>query len=238
MGIMPAPLPWATVQQICTQNKVDALFVLSFYDTDTHIDYTAIPVEINGPLGVKIPGLEQQATVTTLIKTGWRIYDPTSKTIVDEYAVNKTSVLTGRGLTPIQAAQAILGRKEAVVQLSSQIGQNYAYRILPYSIRVSRNYYVKGTDNFKIAKRRAQTGNWDGAAELWQKEVTNPSAKIAGRATYNMAISNEINGDLDVAVKWASQSYSDYGNKLALQYLRILKDRIATNEQLRRETQE
>jgi hypothetical protein len=53
--------------------------------------------------------------------------------------------------------------------------------------------------------------------------------KIAGRAAYNMAIINEINGDLDAALKWAQKSYEDYNNKLGLNYVRILENRKAKN---------
>ncbi len=237
MGIFPAPLSWDKVQQICYDNQVDILFVLSFYDTDTRVEYAAIPVELTGPLGVKIPALEHQATVYTLIKTGWRIYDPINKIIRDEYLANEQVVLSGRGINPVKAMETIIGRKQAVLQQSMRIGQNYASRILPYYIRVSRTYYVRGTNNFVIGKRRAQTGNWDGAAELWQKDIDHPKTKVAGRATYNMAIINEINGDLNKAIEWASKSYTDYNNKLALSYLKVLKQRQYTNEQLRQQNQ-
>jgi tetratricopeptide (TPR) repeat protein len=146
--------------------------------------------------------------------------------------------MSGRGINPLIAVQGIIGRKEAVMEKSNHFGHDYAFRVLPYTIRVSRDYYVRGTENFNIAKRRAQTGDWDGAAKLWEKEVAHPKPKIAGRATYNMAIINEINGDLDKAVEWASRSYTDYENKLALNYLRILKNRMAKNEQLLQESQE
>lgn len=237
MGVFPATLSWETVQKICYENQVDVLFVLSFYDTDSRIEYTAIPVEVTGPLGVKIPAVEQQATVYTLIKTGWRIYDPVNKVLCDEFIDNEEVILSGRGINPMKAAEAIVGRKQAVLQRSTSIGQNYAYRILPYSIRVRREYFVRGTDNFKIAKRRAQTGNWDGAAELWMKETSNPKGKIAGRAAYNMAISNEINGELKAAVDWAAKAYTDYRNKKALPYLNILKNRISKNAQIEQESQ-
>ena len=237
MGIFPAPLSWDKVQQICYDNQVDVLFVLSFYDTDSRIEYAAIPVELTGPLGVKIPAIEQQATMYTLIKAGWRIYDPVNKIICDEYITNDEVVLSGRGLNPMKAAQAIIGRKPAVIEQSMRMGQNYAYRILPYSIRVRRTYYVRGTNNFTIGKRRAQTGNWDGAAELWLKDTEHPKSKIAGRAAYNMAIINEINGDLNKAVEWASKSYTDYNNKLALSYIKVLKNRLYRNEQLRLQNQ-
>ncbi len=232
-GIFPAPIPWNQVDEICKANQVDALFVLCFYDTDTHVDYAAIPVEITTSFGIKVPAIEQQATCNTLIKTGWRIYDPANRMILDEYQMNDNIVTSGRGINPMKAYEAIAGRKEAVLQSSRQIGQNYASKILPYRIRVRRTYYVRGSNNFVIGKRRAQTGNWDGAAELWKKEVTNSKQKIAGRATYNMAIISEINGDLQAAIQWASQSYTDYNNKQALSYLNILKNRKWQNEQLK-----
>jgi hypothetical protein len=40
-----------------------------------------------------------------------------------------------------------------------------------------------------------------------------------------MAIINEINGDIDLAIECAQKSYEDFDNKLALLYLNILKNR-------------
>jgi hypothetical protein len=235
LGVFPAALSWNTIEQICYENNVDAIFVLSFYDTDTKIDYKAVPVEVEGPLGIKVPAVEHHAAIATLIKTGWRIYDPVNKLIPDEHLVNDEVVSTGIGINPVKAVEAIIGRKEAVLQVSNNIGHYYALRILPYRIRVARRYYVRGTNNFKIAKRRARTGNWDGAAELWDREVLNPKRKVAGRACYNMAVINEINSDLYTAVEWASKSYADYKIRKALRYLNVLKYRIERNIQLQQQ---
>jgi len=236
LSVFPSTLSWNTIEQICEENNVDAIFELSFYDTDTNVDYQTTPTEIETPLNVNISAVEHQATVTTIIKTGWRIYDPAAKFIPDEYLINENVVLTGSGINPMKAAQAIIGRKDAVLQVSNNIGHFYATRIIPYKTRVSRHYYVRGTNNFEVAKRRAQTGDWNGAAELWKKEVRNSKSKLAGRACYNMAIINEINGDLNSAVDWASKAYTDHKNKMALRYLNILKTRIEKNKQLDRQT--
>ena len=230
-GVFPAALEWKTIEKICTDNQVDVLFSLEMYDTDAKLAYKANPVTISTPLG-NVPGIEHEASLQTVIKTGWRIYDPLGHTIVDEYALNESITTLGKGINPATAAAALTGRKDAVKNTSMVMGQNYAVRIIPYWIRVTRDYYIKGSDNFKIATRRARTGNWDGAAELWLKETTNPKAKIAERATYNMAIISEINGELDKAIEWAKKSYEDYNNKLALDYLNILKNRKARNNEL------
>jgi hypothetical protein len=236
-GIFPAPLSWEEVDRLCRQNNTDALFALEMYDTDTKIDYSTSKKDIKTPLGV-VPAIEHHANMQTIVKTGWRIYDPQNRIIVDEIPMSDQITFSGSGINPVVAAKALMGRKDAVKQVSEQVGQAYAMRIIPYWIRVSRDYYVKGTDNFKIAKRKARTGNWDEAGKLWEKETNNSKGKIAGRACYNMAIINEINGNLDEAVKWAQKSYEDYNNKLALHYVRILENRKAANRELDRQNPE
>jgi hypothetical protein len=223
-GQFPAPLGWDQVDQICKDKNIDALFTLELFDTDSKVNYAAIPITIKTPLG-NIPGIEHQATMLTNVKSGWRIYDPTQRLILDEYSLNRELTLSGRGINPVAAVGAIMNRKEALKDLSNKMGHDYAFRLIPYWIRVSRDYYVKGTENFKIGKRKAQTGNWQGAGELWKKETNSSSSKIAGRACYNMAIICEINGQLDLAIEWAQKSYENYGNRLALQYVNILKHR-------------
>lgn len=220
----PNALSWEIVTQICKETGTDALFSLETFDTDTRISYSNRKVDIKTTLGT-IPGTEHQASMETIVKTGWRIYDPASKLILDEFIYGDSFVSTGKGINPLLAATALIGRKEAVNKVSNEAGHGYALRILPVRLRVYRDYYVKGTDNFKIARRKAQVGNWDDAGILWEKETNNSKMKIAGRACYNMAIINEINGDLEAAIKWAQKSYEDYNDKLALRYVRILENR-------------
>jgi hypothetical protein len=213
------------VEDLCRKYGVEAIFVLSFNDTDTRIDYQTNPVEMKLPMGLTTTVLEHTATVRTMIKTGWRIYDPANRIIRDEFILNREVVSTGTGINPMKAVEAIIGRKDAVMQVSNDLGHDYGLRIFPFRVRVSREYYIRGTANFAIGKRKARAGDWQGAATNWQQELGNPKRKIAGRACYNMAIINEIDGNLDDAITWATKSYTEYNNKRALDYLNILKYR-------------
>lgn len=237
LALFPAPLSWEIVSQICKETGTDALFSLEKFDTDTHIDYSNRKVDIKTPLGT-IPGIEHRADMETIVKTGWRIYDPASKAILDEFVYNESIVFSGKGINPVLAAAALIGRKDAVKEVGNKAGHGYAMRLIPFQVRVYRDYYVKGTDRFKVAKRKAQMGKWDEAGELWKKETDNSSMKIAGRAAYNMAIISEINGDLDGALKWAQKSYEDYNNKLAREYTRILENRLYKNEILAKQEEQ
>ncbi|PXX22098.1 DUF6340 family protein [Arenibacter sp. ARW7G5Y1] len=232
LDVFPASLSWDKIENICEANGVDAIFSLAFYDTDTQVSYKPSMMELPNSLGVKVSVPAHEVTLNTLIKNGWRIYNPRTKQIVDEFGYTDHLVSSGKGINPVKAIEAVARRNEAVEELSRNIGYAYGTRLSPYKHRISRDYYVRGTDNFVVAKRRAQTGDWQGAAQLWEKELDNSKSKIAGRACYNMAIINEINGDLNAAMDWASKSYSDYDNKDALRYLNILKYRLSQNEVL------
>lgn len=227
----PVPLTWDIVSQICKENGTDALFALEKFDTDTKLGYSNRKVDLKTPLG-NIPALEHQSDMETIVKTGWRIYDPAGKAILDEFIYDEVVVFHGKGINPVAAAAGLIGRKEAIREVSGKAGHGYAMRIIPFELRVMRDYFVKGNENFKIAKRKAQTGNWNEAGELWEKETGNRDRKVAGRATYNMAIISEINGDVEGALDYARKSYEDYNNKLGIRYVRILENRLYKNEVL------
>ncbi|MCM4162891.1 MULTISPECIES: DUF6340 family protein [unclassified Arenibacter] len=232
LDVFPASLSWEVIEEICAANGVDAIFSLAFYDTDTQVSYKPSVMQLPNNLGVKVSVPAHEVTLNTLVKNGWRIYNPRNRQIVDEFMYTDQLVSSGKGINPVKAIEAIARRNEAVETLSMNMGFAYGSRLSPYRHRISRDYFVRGTDNFVVAKRRAQTGDWQGAAQLWEKELDNSKPKIAGRACYNMAIINEINGDLNTAMDWASKSYADYDNKEALLYLNILKYRLSQNEVL------
>ncbi|NHF60258.1 hypothetical protein FK220_012965 [Flavobacteriaceae bacterium TP-CH-4] len=235
LGVFPAQMSWDAIDAICDAHQVDVIFSLEFYDTNTNVSYEQKMVNLPNPLGInaEVPG--HKVTIRTALNNGWRIYDPHTKYILDESSFRDNLVSVGEGINPFKAVEAVAGRKEAVLQTSHNLGNSYGLNIRALTMRVTRNYFVRGTDNFKIGQRRAQAGDWDGAAELWELELGNPDGKIAGRAHYNMAISNEINGDLDQAMEFASKSYTDYNIRDALGYINILRFRMQQKNELQRQ---
>lgn len=226
IGVFSAPLSWEQVEKICLQNNVQVLFVLEMFHTELKINpvaVTNIVTSLKNPL--QAVNALQQVSINTQVQMGWRIYDPLIKRILDDFTLVKDMNFNSNG-NPLVAVDRLLQRKEYVKQTANFGGRVYSDRIVQHWYRVYRDYFVRaGNANFKIAKRRAIVGNWDGAAELWQNEVNNPKQKTAGRACFNMAIINEINGNIDDAIRWAQKSYEDYNVRLAHEYVRILKQR-------------
>lgn len=221
-GVFPVSLSWDTVQKICKENHADVLFSLELFDAGSKV-------------GLSIATFGQGSNVKTQVKTGWRIYDPATRSILDQYVLYRD--LTFQGGNLFATGSAMLGHKEEVIKAGNRAGEDYATRIIPYSIRVSRYYYVRGNGSFVVAKRMAQAGDWDAAAKLWSQATNSPSRKVAGRGCYNMAIISEINGDLNGALQWAKKAYEDYRTPYALNYVNILQQRESNDAVLRSQTE-
>jgi hypothetical protein len=224
------------VEKICRESHADVLFSLELFDAESKVNVGAAPGLLTNALGA-VAALDQPFGVNTRVKTGWRIYDPSSRNILDEFVLYNDLNFQGGVGNPVRAANSLLGRQEAVKQAGIDAGQSYGLRIVPYSIRVSRFYFVRGDRNFILAKRMAQTGDWDGAGKIWQRETSSRSRKAAGRACYNMAIISEINGDLGAAVAWSTKAYEVYNTRLALSLLNVLHNRQNNNEVLKSQTE-
>ena len=229
----PSPLNWDEVAELVSGNNAQLLFSLELFDTDTQIKYGTQKLTKATPLG-NIPIVQHTATVTTFIKTGWRIYNVETKQIIDEFVLTNNFVSTGSGITPIMAVAAIVNREAGVINLCARMGEYYASRLLDQQVNVHRTFYKKGSDALKIANRKAAVKDWNGAGEIWRKEMTNATkAKVKGKATYNMAIYEEINGNLEQALLYAQEAYSTYNIKLGREYARILEQRINNNQFLK-----
>lgn len=229
---MPAPLTRSQIEEICRKNGLDAIFSLAFYDTDTRINLELGMMELPNALGIPVPVPGHKLDLDTEVRNGWRMYLPGIPLPVDEWGYTDHFRVSGQGISPVEALESIAFRKERVLEISQQTGYSHGGRLEPQRVRVGRDYFVRGSERFVRGRRLAQTGDWDAAASLWQQEIGHPKGKIAGRAHYNMAIINEINGDLDAAIDWARQSYAEFGTRQALDYLRTLEGRRARQEQL------
>jgi hypothetical protein len=221
-GVFPVYLSWDTVEKICRENHADVLFSLELFDPGSTV-------------GLNIANFVQVLNAKTQVKTGWRIYDPNTRTILDQFFINRDLNCQGGSFLTVGSAQ--LGRKEAVIIAGNRTGEDYATRATPYSIRVSRFYYVRGNGSFSIAKRMARAGDWGGAANIWRVATKSTSGKVAGRACYNMAIISEINGDLNGALQWARKAYEVYRTSYALGYVNILQQRQSNDAVLRSQTE-
>lgn len=229
-----APLSWEMVDSICKKYGTDALMVLEFFDTDFSIlnpNATAAAA-----IGSVVNGGSSTVSVTgkASARTGFRIYNPSSKTILyeDRFEYKKTWRQTSTN--PADAIAKLVKRNPALVDVSYVTGQEFAKSIVPLYFWEARSMYKGKKGLMEKAERQALSKDWEGAARTWE-DVFNSSikSKEKGKAAFNLALANEVLGNLVEAQKWIQTSYVEDGQNTALVYSSILDARVREQAKLK-----
>ena len=98
--------------------------------------------------------------------------------------------------------------------------------IVPYWYPEKRYFYTKGNDDLVIAKLDVMMNNWESAYQLWDNYKNDTNTKIAQRACFNLALANEMKGNLQEAYNMANYTYGNYNLFIAKIYSKKLKKRL------------
>lgn len=231
------PLPWKRVNQICRQYNVDALISLEKFDSNNATEVTSRKRKRKTDDG-EIEETVWDAETITDVELGWRVYDPDSRTIVDEVTVNDQDSDSSTGAeSKIKAIADLEDPQTLTARVSERAGRKYAERIAPLWIKLSRTFYRKAkgvhADDMARAARLFEAESWPEAEDIWIGIVQNGlDDEIRGMAAYNLAVFNEKRGLLQVALEWSQRAYGDFANKKARGYMGQLRSRIDEQELL------
>ncbi len=219
----PELLDWKLVKSVCDSTKADALLVLETFDSNSDLIVSALTSQVKNVINGNAPKADLPNQIRMNVLVFWRMYDPKTKTIVDQYQSRSFLTFNATGLNFAFAPP------EALPNTAYAAGQEYFDRFLPGYYVVKRDMYKKtkgsGKQEFSAAFRRAEVANWQEAIDKWKEVLKHSSHKTAGKACLNIAVSYEVLGNTDLALEWAKKSYEDYNNKLARDYSKILLNR-------------
>ena len=91
---------------------------------------------------------------------------------------------------------------------STFLGRTFCSKIIPTWIPVDRFYYTSNNRDMLQAEKYAKNNNWLQAAALWNKQTKNKNLRIAAKASYNMALACEMEGNPDAAIDWLIRSHA------------------------------
>gem|GEM_PF-2731155 len=214
---LPELLDWEQVARICQAEGADALLVLETFDSNTDLLASTATSQAAAILttGSPVPALPGQ--IKMQVSAYWRLYDPRTRQIIDQYQHNAYRTFDTRGgiLPPT-----------ALPETAYEAGRSYVERFLPGYYVVRRELYKRTSGaakhQFKAGYRRTEVANWEGAIEIWSELTEHKQRKTAGRACLNIAVANEVLGDTQNALEWAKRSYEYYDDKLGRTYSKIL----------------
>ncbi len=198
----PLPMDWKEVETHCKNTRTDALLSLEIF----HMNLLQNVAEV---------------------KVGFRIYDPESRQIIDEFAYFNSAGLRTPGPNMEEVVRKLANQDQAMYNASYRAGVNYAQRITPSWYRAERKYYKRSKKDPYMAEgaRMMEVNDWDAAISALNKAMESKHMKTRGRAAHNLAVVYEILGDTDQALNWAQAAWGKYGNKASRDYVRILQQR-------------
>lgn len=229
-GMLPEPMDWYELNDICSRYGADAVMSIEYFDSDFIL--TNIPLSIAAAADPSriLKQVQYNASGMAVINMGIRIYDPANKAICDEYHNTYKMNFEGYGTSLQDALNQVADKTEAVKRAGYEAGMVYGRRITPTYYRVTRYFYNKPGRVLGPGVRMSEVADWTGAIEAWARVVETGKRKHAGRAALNMAVGYEVLGDLEKAKEWAAKSYVDYREKMAEDYYDLLVDRIVSED--------
>lgn len=227
---LPPPLDWSEVERICGDYSADAIATIESFDSDNSVNTRRVDEKKKDKNGKSYTETRYDARQRTGVRMGWRLYDPKTRTILDEFVTDDYLERDASGRTERDAVGRLPSQISVTRDVAYNVGLEYGARIAPTYVQVHRQYYAKAKgykEQMNKAARYAQGNAWDRAAEIWKsiEARAGDNTKARGRAAYNMAVAAEKNGNLDIALEWAKKAWNDYGNKKARNYIHIIKQR-------------
>lgn len=229
-----APLDWSVIDMLCKKYKVDAIVVLEAFDSDIMVGKDTRERTTKKD-GKDIKYLEYIANLHVRSNAGWRFYDNDKKELIDQQVFSDEKAFSSSGLTPDEALSKLPSKRGALNDAGFFSGEMLAFRISPKWLSTSRYYYTKARkeETFKYAKRYVKSKQWKTAADTWKPLTNSTDDKIAGRACHNVAVAEEMDGNLKEAIKWAELAYTKHNLKRSRAYLNELNKRLKQQERLK-----
>jgi len=222
----PTPFDWNTISDICNKHQTDALLSIEIFDTDFILTNSPVKLDVKDDKGNLSTRVEFKATGVAVIHIGIRLYDASNRIILDEYQTNYRLNFDAQAGTLQAALNQLLDKVEAVNRASFDAGFIYGQRITPTYYKVTRYFFDKPKKELGAGVRYSEVADWQGAINAWLRVVEKGDRKEAGRAAYNIAVAYEVLGDLEEAKKWAARSHTEFEEKDADEYYKLLTDRI------------
>lgn len=208
-------LDWSIVEDLCRRYNSDALLSLEVFNTNTYIDYgyyqrrkTKDHVKIWSNTRVYNQRIDQipLARLRVEITAGWRMYYPADKQIIIEELKKHTQLWEFEGKTHKDALRNLPSKIFAVEKAGKLAGIDFSNRLYPKRTTVERVLFIKGNRDFKTANHYLKQRHWKSAATIWKKHTNDTDNKIASAALFNLAVINEMEGNIEEALRLAKQA--------------------------------
>lgn len=227
----PPQIPWSTVEDLNRRYQTDAVVAIEIYDSDFIIKNGKREKATADEAG-ESDAVSYYAEGTGNILIGVRVYDPQARSIIDQRLYRQGDSWEASGVSLKEAVEKLINKGDATRALSRRVGNDFAHRIAPMPVKLTRAFYGKSdkAPAMEMGLRYADVGKWREAADAWEAGIDRAPPKEAGQLAYNIAIAHEVLGDYPGAREWAEKAYVKYANDKARAYVTDLDNRLYAEE--------
>lgn len=223
-------IPSAEIRLLCEENEADAVVALDRLLFDMERNEAELPKGyVMGTIDVKmaavfrayLPGREAPlATIYVADSLFWTEAAPNLRTL----------------------GKILPAPEEAVRTAGQYLALKASPNFVPHWENETRWYFTGVSSAWKEASAYAAAEKWETAAERWQQLYAASSGwKPKARAASNLALAEEMKGDMQKAQEWASRSHAlflqysgekDKYTQLLKIYADVLSERVRNDQKL------
>jgi len=219
---------WDSLQLVCRLNEVDAALLISNCKTEISIISDMYAYNIFSYSFYQYKFLFE-------IKAEMKFVDPFNKKVLDKITLNSKQKWTEEREYKINITQYCQNIIDNFNIYQAQIAENYAQRISPYWNLELRKYYGSINSDFNQSIKYVKQNKWNKAQEIWQQYSISTKKNLANRASYNLILAYEMEGNLVKALEQSKKSYIEFRNYYSLQYGELIEERIEDQELLKKQ---
>ncbi|MBT7826082.1 MAG: hypothetical protein HN600_05765 [Bacteroidetes bacterium] len=155
------------------------------------------------------------------------LLNPENKTILDSLTFFQFYTQKTGSETKSEASDYLADSLDYIASVAYNDAYAYAQQIIPSWHKGIRKLYFTGSENMRKAFKYASTNKWPDAIDIWDAIYRgNKNDQIAAKAAYNLAVANEVNGELWKARLWAIRSFRKQESIETSEYANLLYERI------------
>ena len=225
------PLSASEVRQLCTDEGADAVISLDGLRFSVKGDINPLYFFTSDPLQVDVSGVLRLSIPSDPLPIVRTVYLSDTLHAAFEGAIN--------------AAEAIHQSMRIVLrEVSTYMADKSSMYFVPHWVSNVRWYYTSSSSTWKEGCAYAAAEKWKEAAMVWHRLYQQTSNwKARARLASNIAVSEELCGNLSIASDWAERSYTHYleyasevdSTTLNRQrrYTEAMKQRLRSDKELR-----
>lgn len=211
------------VDKICKAYETDALMVLERFSTKVMADFTTEKYQ-DATFGFSN---SYYATLDLKYDALFRIYKPGTKTLIKEVATSDTIYWESADYTQLRLFGQLPSIKQALISAGIKVALDVDGKLSPTWIPEKRGYFLFSSKDDQ-GQKLMNENNYEEAGKYWATLAGSKNKKIRSKAEFNLALINELNGDIDAAIDWGLKSFYSFYRFQTETYLKKLKSRKET----------